>query len=225
MTRFIPSFFTSLNIACGFFAICVHDIKIGGICILTCIFLDTLDGLAARVFNAQSEMGKELDSLADLVSFGIAPAYLYFSLAPFDHWSKFLPALAIVLGSALRLAKFNTIPSLKYFIGMPTPTPAFFMAGLFFAIHYENPTVVGLMGQTWFYSLIPLVFMGLMLSNLKMFSIKELHLGVSKNKYQLITFLSFLALLFVDIKTAIPLSVIVYILLSIVRNLRYKDDF
>ncbi len=225
MTRFIPSIFTSLNIGCGFLAICTRDLYIGSICILTSIFLDAMDGIAARAFNAQSEMGKELDSLADLVSFGIAPAYLYFTLAPFDHWSNFLPAFAIVLGSALRLAKFNTIPSLKYFLGLPTPANAFFMAGLFFAVYYENFTIQNLMSQTWFYSLIPVAFMGLMLSNLKMFSIKEINKGISYNKYQLACLFSFITLLFVDVKTAIPISVIVYIGLSMIRSFRYKDNY
>lgn len=203
----------------------MNDIYIGAICILMSIMFDAFDGIAARAFNAQSDMGKELDSLADLVSFGIAPAYLYFLIAPFDHWTRFLPALAIVLGSALRLAKFNTIPSSKYFIGLPTPSTAFFLAGLFFAVYYENSFISNLMGMTWFYSLIPILLMGLMLSNLKMFSIKELNLGMAKNKYQWVTFFSFIALLFIDVKTAIPISVIIYISLSVIRNLRYKDNY
>ena len=197
----------------------------GAICILFSIMFDSFDGIAARTFNAQSEMGKELDSLADLVSFGIAPAYLYFLIAPFDHWSRFLPALAIVLGSALRLAKFNTIPPSKYFIGLPTPSTAFFLSGIFFAVYYENSFISNLMGITWFYSLIPLLLMGLMLSNLKMFSTKDMNLGLAKNKYQWLTFFSFIALLFIDIKSAIPVSVLIYISLCVIRNLRCKDNY
>jgi len=66
-----------MNLCCGFSAILVADLHISTVLILTGMFFDVIDGLVARVLKVQSQFGKELDSLADLVSFGVAPAYLY----------------------------------------------------------------------------------------------------------------------------------------------------
>ena len=71
MTKFIPSIFTSINLICGFIALIIGDHYVGSLLLLFAVGFDVIDGLAARALNAQSEIGKELDSLADLVSFGL----------------------------------------------------------------------------------------------------------------------------------------------------------
>ncbi len=223
MTKHVPSIVTLLNLSCGFAAIAFVDLYISSILILTCIGLDAMDGLLARLLNAQSELGKELDSLADLVSFGIAPAYLYFTLAPTAHWIMVLAPLLLIWGSALRLAKFNTAPSSKYFTGLPTPATAFFLTGIFLANHYEENFIANCLEHASIYLLIPAFLMFMMLSRLQMFSLKEIDQGFSSNHYQILTLLFFITLLVVEPKVAITLSVIIYITLSALKHLRYRN--
>ena len=106
---------------------------------MTGMFFDVIDGLVARLLKVQSQFGKELDSLADLVSFGVAPAYLYTLISPVDHWAiTYIPSFFILIGSALRLAIFNLRPSTKYFLGLPTPASTFFLAGLFIGVRFDS---------------------------------------------------------------------------------------
>jgi CDP-diacylglycerol--serine O-phosphatidyltransferase len=224
MTKYIPSLFTSFNLLCGFIAILVGDYYMSSILLLICIGFDALDGLTARALNAQSSLGKELDSLADMVSFGIAPAYLYFLLSPFEGLIMYLVPCLFVLASALRLAKFNIIPSTKSFLGLPTPATAFFLVGLYFSYHYESEFVIALLSNPVYYTAIAIFFFFMMLSNLRMFSLKGLDKRVWSNTYQLMQLLIFVSLLFVDYKIAIPVSVLSYILLSFIQNITVKDN-
>lgn len=222
MIKYLPSLFTSCNLICGFIAILVGDYYISSILLLFCIFFDMLDGLSARLLNAQSTLGKELDSLADMVSFGIAPSYLYFLLTPLTGlFSYFVPSL-FVLASALRLAKFNIIPSSPSFLGLPTPATAFFLVGLYFSYHYESDFVVGMLSNPFYYTLIAVFFFVMMLSNLRMFTIKGLNKNIWRNTYLLMQLLIFVSLLFVDYKIAMPVSVLSYILLSFIQNLMVR---
>lgn len=190
--------------------------------LLFSMLFDTLDGYLARKLNAQSELGKELDSLADLVSFGAAPAYLYYLLLPSASIWFIIPSVLIVVASGLRLAKFNLLPSYDYFQGLPTPANAFFLIGIFLAIHYQNDLITDLMSNPIIYFTIPVVFGLLMLSSLKMFSLKGMEKPFMKNRYQIILFASFIALLLFDNKLAIPLTVIMFIFLSILQSTRRK---
>lgn len=219
MKKYVPSLFTSANLTCGFLAILVGDLFISSWLLLLGIFFDSLDGFFARLLNAQSEIGKELDSLADMISFGLAPAYLYFFLSPMDHWLYYIPPIILVLGSALRLAIFNTIPDSKYFTGLPTPAVAFFLIGLYFSHHYESDLVLGFFNNDYIYFGIPIFFSYMMLGNLRMFTLKNVNKGIAENKFQAILFIIFLALLFIDFKIAIPVSVLLYIVMSVIYNI------
>lgn len=219
--KFIPSAVTLLNLSLGFIAIAMSDLYISSILIFTCIGLDALDGILARALNAQSAIGKELDSLADLVSFGVAPSYIYFLVAPIDHWVILLAPLMILWGSALRLAKFNMAPESKNFKGMPTPATAFFLAGLFLAVHYGDNFLANWLEHASMYLFVGFFLMFIMNSRLEMFSLKEVNLGPRKNKYQLATLSIYIALLFIDPKSATPLSVLFYISLSALKHVRH----
>lgn len=139
-TRFIfPNLFTSLNFLLGAFSICwttgafktEDSILMGAYFIILCVLLDKLDGFAARLANASSEFGAQFDSLADLIAFGLAPAFCilfsYKNLAP-GFFDANLPLMAIafsvyVLCAAMRLAKYNACDSDSYhhhFSGVPT---------------------------------------------------------------------------------------------------------
>ncbi len=209
-----------MNLICGFSAILVADLHISTVLLLTGMFFDVIDGMVARMLKVQSQFGKELDSLADLVSFGVAPAYLYTLFSPVDHWVMYIPAFFILIGSALRLAIFNLRPPTKYFTGLPTPASTFFLAGLFMGIKFDSVLMTTLVDNPSIYVLIPLVLMTLNLSKLKMFSFKQLGSSPNYNLFILVCLLTFVWLTFVNYKMAMPVGVIIYVLLSVIYSVR-----
>ena len=217
--QFIPSLFTLANLSCGFMAILIADYYRSSILLLFSLLFDSLDGFAARKLNATSEMGKELDSLADLTSFGVAPAYLYFLMGDQTGWVHYVGPILLVIGSALRLAKFNLLPPSKYFSGLPTPATALFLIGLFLANHYESDLAITCMQNKLVYLFIPLFFSGMMLSRLQMFSLKGLEKNMAKNIFHIALLVIFILLLLIDNKTAASMTVLVYIALSLIQAL------
>ena len=133
----LPSAFTVANIFCGFYSIISSirgDLALAGILIGVAILLDTLDGRVARMANASSEFGKEFDSLADQVSFGVTPMVLAFqwglSLWPRLGW---LVGFLFVICGAMRLARFNiqkSVTDARFFVGLPIPAAAAVVAAL-----------------------------------------------------------------------------------------------
>ncbi|NNE27731.1 MAG: hypothetical protein HKN09_12875 [Saprospiraceae bacterium] len=218
----IPSFFTLMNLCCGFAAILAADLHISSILLLAGMFFDVIDGLIARWLKVQSKLGKELDSLADLVSFGVAPAYLYILISPIDHWSMTIPAFFILVASALRLAIFNIRPDTKYFTGLPTPASTFFLIGLFIGVKYDSAITQSLIDSPSTYILIPILLMILNLSKLKMFSFKQIGRSVSYNLLILFSLITFCILILLNYKLAMPVGVIIYVLLSVIYS--YKID-
>jgi len=154
--KHIPNLVTSLNLTAGFIAIIFAangDIVTASWLILAAMIFDFFDGFMARVLNAYSDIGKELDSLADMVSFGVAPALIIFELLVpalqdietriTGFWiypariAIFIPALMPVC-AALRLAKFNTdATQTKSFKGLPTPANAIAVISLVIAANYS----------------------------------------------------------------------------------------
>lgn len=137
MKRHIPNFITSLNLACGAVAIVFTfrgRFETAFALMLAAALFDFLDGMAARALGAYSPMGRELDSLADMVSFGILPSMMLFNLmrsCSFGENPLCFTALLIAVFSGLRLAKFN-IDERQHenFIGLPTPACALFCGAL-----------------------------------------------------------------------------------------------
>ncbi len=124
--RFLPNIFTLLNLFCGYLSLLYvfeGEFFKASLGILIAIFFDVLDGRLARLSGQVTKFGKELDSLADLVSFGIAPAFLIyrFSLVSFG-WQGWLISFLYTACVALRLARFNVRSTpLSYFEGLPSP--------------------------------------------------------------------------------------------------------
>jgi CDP-diacylglycerol--serine O-phosphatidyltransferase len=128
----IPNVFTFFNLTCGMLSIIFtlnSNFKIAALMIIFAAFMDRYDGRIARRFDAVSPLGKELDSLCDLISFGVAPAVL--------SWSNFLINFGIIgyiisiifpIAGAYRLARFNVTPFNNYFIGVPITFAGFFLA-------------------------------------------------------------------------------------------------
>ncbi|MBK9743200.1 MAG: CDP-diacylglycerol--serine O-phosphatidyltransferase [Saprospiraceae bacterium] len=157
MTKYIPSAITSGNLICGFTAIMIGDFYWSPILLLGSFIFDSLDGLAARALNAQSEFGKQMDSLADVISFGVAPAYLYSLYSP-DFENKFFTIATcsmIVIAGTIRLAKFNITPSLPYFLGLPIPANALFYIGVIMGIENESQSFIDFLALKPITSLLP----------------------------------------------------------------------
>lgn len=192
ITCHIPNTLTCLNLFSGCIA-CVmafegnYDQTL--FFIILSAFFDFLDGMSARLLKAPSPIGKELDSLADDVSFGVAPALVVFSLLremnyPMwtNHIQEFIPyfAFLIAIFSALRLAKFNVDErQTSMFIGLPTPANALFWAAA--AAQYHESLTKG--GAGFYGVLICVVILSLlMVSEFPMFSLKLKSLSWRNNK-------------------------------------------
>lgn len=186
-----------------------------------CVF-DFFDGFAARWLKVSSAIGKELDSLADVVSFGVLPAFImyqYLSEAGADTiWASVSFLLAIF--SALRLAKFNIDPNQSdSFIGVPTPANALFISALFFLPAPWHEWV----HQPWVLTVITVTFAALLVSPLPLFALKFKTWGWTENKIRF-TFLFLSVLLLITAREAsIALIIVLYILMSILSG-RNRDE-
>ena len=142
MKGHIPNAITALNLLSGSMGLVIlmkGDPFTASLFILIGAIFDFLDGFAARLFKVSSDLGKELDSLADMVTFSLLPSFLMFDLLE-KHFEAPIPYLAflIVISSAFRLARFNLDERQKeHFIGLPTPANAFLVAGLIFVLESE----------------------------------------------------------------------------------------
>lgn len=229
--KHIPNFITLLNLFAGLLAIyysMIDELQFAGLMIFIAAIFDFFDGFAARLLNAKSAIGVQLDSLADMVSFGVAPAFILFrtielatEISGLSTW-EYLPFIAFLIPifSALRLAKFNIDEEQQtYFIGLPTPATAILIASLPIMIlvclaenkglYYEvvtNPLVLG--G-------IAIVSSLLMVSKLPMFALKFTSVSWAENQTRYIFIILSVFLIFLLKLAAIPLIILLYILISL----------
>lgn len=206
------------NLFCGIFAIGIADPVISCLFILAGAILDLFDGLVARMLKMEGEVGAHLDSLADLITFGVAPAILYLEIRPdMVDFPLALTAVAFLgAGTAYRLALFNTLPSISVFRGLPSPASGLFFAGWVFSISYGGEYIPDLYQNEFLYLALPLLFTALMNIRAPFFSAKnytrELPQGLPHYLLMAGTLLLFL-LIPID---AAALSISWYILLSLV---------
>lgn len=236
--RHIPNMITCLNLLAGSMAVLYilheEDSTVAVWCIILAAIFDFFDGMIARLLGVSSPIGKDLDSLADVVSFGLAPAMLLLH----SLWEQGVtfwgatPALLIVAFAALRLAKFNNDTRQSHsFIGLPVPSNAFFWVGLTSAL----PSVVVLLGKDLTVAVVYLLialFSYLMVSEIPMFSFK---MGSRENKQGsvkrtsklslllspqgVLILISILSLVFFQI-SGLALCIVAYILLSVLNKTR-----
>jgi len=228
ITRFIPNTVTCLNLFSGCIA-CVaafeakYELAVSFI-ILSAVF-DFLDGMLARALKAYSTIGKELDSLADDVSFGVAPALIVFSLLKEVYYPSFLigiqeyiPYLAFLIAvfSALRLAIFNVDErQTSSFIGLPTPANALFWGSLTVGSH---SFLVSESFNAAYLILLVLLFSYLLVAEIPMFSLKFKNLSWKDNKISFIFLLVCIPLLvFLGIE-GFAAIIAWYILLSVLTR-------
>lgn len=194
--------------------------------------VDFFDGFVARLMGAGSEMGKQLDSLADVVSFGVAPAMIIYQFLRMSYAHQedginvstwlLAPAFLIAAGAAWRLAKFNLDTKQQYsFSGVPTPAVGLLIAS-FPLIYWYMPIefVIKTMLNKWFlYSLI-LLLVWLMVSNLPMLALKFRNSSLKTNMPQfLLLIIAVIAAIFLK-WLAVPLVFAAYIVLSLVFKKR-----
>lgn len=232
-TRHIPNTVTCLNLFSGCIA-CVMAFEaknsetyfLWAACfiVLSAVF-DFFDGMLARTLHAYSPIGKELDSLADAISFGLAPALIVFSLFKGVYYPDFIaglkdyiPYLAFLIAvfSALRLAKFNIDErQTSSFIGLPTPANALFWASL--TAGFYN-FLTSPMFNAIYLILLVVLFSGLMVMEIPMFSLKFKNLSWKDNKIQYV-FLAVCILLLICLKTGgLAACIAWYIILSLLTK-------
>ncbi|MFH2094560.1 MAG: CDP-alcohol phosphatidyltransferase family protein [Bacteroidota bacterium] len=246
----IPNFFTLLNLLSGVSAIVMSfdlpgrsDKKLEYACYMIgiAIIFDFLDGLSARLLKAESKIGKELDSLADIISFGVAPAIFMFHLCKFVYSGQCISCLMfpgivnyMVLGSGffiavfagIRLAKFNASDDQKLsFKGLPTPAVALLVSSYpIIAFKYESTIFAEIVLNHYFLIGTTVFVCIMMVVNLPMFSLKFTGFAIRENAIRYIFLLISVVLLIIVHYLAVPLIIILYILLSGINHLVIKNN-
>lgn len=227
IVKHIPNSITCCNLLSGCVSILLTasgHLELAGVMIFVAALFDFFDGFAARLLKAYSPLGAQLDSLADVVSFGVAPSFIMFSYVnklAINNFSlrisgiNVLPFLALFLAvfAALRLAKFNIDDrQTTSFIGLPTPAMGIFVASLPLAMLNESFTFMSnLMCSPLFVFAIVIGFCYLMVSEIPFFSlkVKSLKFKDIKHIYLLAAF-AIVAFVFLGL-TAIPFVMLFYI--------------
>lgn len=213
--KHIPNSLTCLNLVSGCVAVWLAFCGEFGsvlVAVLLAALFDFADGLAARLLKAYSSIGKELDSLADVISFGLTPGALVFAVLSHAQIPAFLcfTGFIITVFSALRLAKFNIDErQTNSFIGLPVPANAIFWSGMVFAFSDF------LISFWWLTLIITIVFSLLLVAEIPMFSLKIKGLTWKENKIQYIFLIGCIVLFAVFCLKSIPFFIIWYILFSV----------
>jgi CDP-diacylglycerol--serine O-phosphatidyltransferase len=194
--------------------------------------VDFFDGFVARLFKVASEKGKQLDSLADVVSFGVAPGMILFQFLKLSYGQQadgletsmnyLIPAFIFPCATAYRLAKFNVDSSQQYvFKGVPSPVAGLLIASLpLIYWNTDNDSIYVLLQNKWFLYGITLIVSYLMVSNLPMISLKLKKLDFRSSQPQIILLIIALVSALVLKWLAVPVVFLFYILLSLIYKNR-----
>jgi len=245
MKKHIPNLITLGNLLCGTIATIAAvngNFEMAALSVTIGIILDFLDGFFARMLHVSGDLGKQLDSLADMVTSGVVPGIVMFSLLQENSLNLFeksadtlniasfstgyLPyfGLLLTLAACYRLANFNIDSrQTNSFIGLPTPAMSLFVISLpLIPIYSDNQFFIDLIQNNYLLFGITLVLSFLMNAEIPLFSLKFKNYKVNENilKYVFL-FVSILMILFLEV-LAIPLVIILYVVLSIGSNLTEK---
>ncbi len=191
---------------------------------------DLFDGMAARMLNVSSPIGKELDSLADMISFGFVPAAIMFKLLQTSNMElffgnemivrviQFFPFIIAVF-SALRLAKFNIdTRQSDSFIGLPTPANTLLIVSLPLILANDEFGLRNIILHPYFILAVCALQSFLLVSELELIALKFKNFSWKENSYQFLLIISSAILLLIFKFTALPLIIFLYVLLSLVKN-------
>ena len=242
MTRHLPNVLTLLNLFCGsiavLFAVQNHFVA-AALFVFLGILFDFFDGFAARALKVQSELGLQLDSLADMVTSGLVPGIVMYKLISnamdsatpefYEHWNynmqlhglehSFLPlfGLLITLASAYRLATFNLDEDQQtYFKGLPTPANTLLIISLPLIMEFQNSNFAAtLILNPWFLIALTVLSCYLLNSKIKLFALKFKDWSFKSNAIRYGFLLVSLILLFIFQFLAVPMILLFYIGLSL----------
>ncbi|NCD69833.1 CDP-diacylglycerol--serine O-phosphatidyltransferase [Mucilaginibacter agri] len=225
--KHLPNAITCANLFCGCVGIVFafqDNLVVASYCIFLAAIFDFFDGLASRVLQSFSGIGKDLDSLADMVSFGVLPSVILYELflqAPqIDHVSSILNFIAFLLPvfSALRLAKFNIdTRQAENFIGLPTPANAILIASFPLILREHNSFFTDYILNPYFLSCFVLIMCALLVAEMPLMSLKFKNRDFNTNifRYLLLLFSAILILFFKF--AAVPVVILMYIALSVIQ--------
>lgn len=229
--KHIPNIITLLNLFCGCIAAVFAfnlQFEMAFLFVSLGIFLDFFDGFFARLFKVSSELGLQLDSLADMVTSGLVPGLIMFQMMSASTttavWFPYL-GFIITLGSCYRLANFNIdTRQTDSFIGLPTPANALVILSLPLVLkNTESLIMVEILTNSWVLLVIALCSAYILNAEIPLFSLKIKEFSFAKNKLQVI-FLSISVLLLFFFKfLGIPLLIFTYILLSVINNSKKRN--
>jgi len=235
-----------MNLFSGMIAVIMaatDELVLAALFVFLGIFFDFFDGFFARKFNVAGELGKQLDSLADVVTSGVVPGIIMFQLMLYaakgqwfmelscevgnwheyqDTYYYFLPfsGLFITLAAAYRLANFNIDErQTSTFIGLPTPAFSIFVVSLPLILFYsDNSFFIGLVQN--FYVLLGITILGCYMMNaeIPLFSLKFKNYGWKGNETKYLFLLGTMVMLLALQTVAIPLTILLYVLLSVIEN-------
>lgn len=247
MKRHIPNLITLLNVLCGCIAVVFaveNQLEIAALFVFLGIFFDFFDGLAARALKVKSELGLQLDSLADMITSGLVPGIVMFQLlkmASSGGWNAeigeagstpllggspllMLPFLGflITLASAYRLAKFNTDENqVSSFVGLPTPANALLIFSLpLILLYHHNDFLNGIILNQWFLIGMTLLSAFLLNADIPLFALKFKNWSFKDNALRYIFIVLCLVLIVTMQYLAIPVIIGFYIISSVVSNLK-----
>lgn len=224
--KHIPNFITGFNLVSGCISIVLsfsHQYEWAIAAIFIAAVFDFFDGFAARLLGVMSPMGKEMDSLADVVSFGVSPAMVLFCYMlqinekqEITGLLSYLPYLIFMVPmfSALRLAKFNLdTRQTTSFLGLPTPANALFLSTLVLF-----PAEWTFIHNPYTLLIIAAITSWMLVSEIPLFALKFKNFSWKDNKIKLIFLVGMIVLALIFTKIAVPFIVVWYILLSLINN-------
>lgn len=234
--KHIPNLITLINLFCGCIAVVFafdQNFEMAFLFVALGIFFDFFDGFFARLYNVSSPLGLQLDSLADMVTSGVAPGTIMFfmltnalnvdnqnyEICNYNFWICLL-GFVITLGSCYRLANFNIdTRQTDSFIGLPTPANALFILSLPLILkNTDSLLVLGMLTNVWFLLAITVFSAYILNAEIPLFALKIKNFSFQKYKLQ-IGFLLFSIVLIIFLRvTAIPLIIVSYVLLSVINN-------
>ncbi|MEZ4966759.1 MAG: CDP-alcohol phosphatidyltransferase family protein [Saprospiraceae bacterium] len=228
MSRHIPNLLTLSNLFCG---CCALIYALNGMTVVAawfifgCFLFDYADGMSARALGISSPLGKQLDSLADVISFGVVPAAFLYHMLRSGHCGalpeqpicpKALPAFVLTMFSAMRLGRFNIdTRQTTYFMGLSTPASTVFVLGLALSGYHNRFGLTQVLDNQWLiYALIALLSW-LMNSEIPMFGMKIKSFDLRSNAFSLVFLAVFVALVFFLKELAFSAVIIFYIAVSL----------
>lgn len=230
--RNIPNALTCGNLLCGCVGVVEafhNNLLLSCVLIGVALIFDFLDGFLARLLKVSSAIGKDLDSLADMVTFGLLPSIIMYQLLMqsipdlFGIWKAY-PAFIMAIFSAIRLAKFNNDPrQTDSFIGVPTPANAMLVASLPLIVHFEGGFWKDIIINTNNLLILTVVMSYLLVMEVPLIALKFKNFGWKGNEARFVLIALTLVLLVTLKILAVPATLIIYILLSVAANIGKKS--